>query len=99
MSENVSLPLTDSDNLIGGGAELYVPRSAAITPTGNMTTGRGFETATLLPDGNVLATFQHAHHASSDMVMGATGGLVEINDEGKVVRSASSADPHSPTLC
>ena len=46
-----------------------------------------------LPDGNVLATFQHAHHASSDMVMGATGGLVEINDEGKVVRSASSADP------
>ena len=46
-----------------------------------------------LPDGNVLATFQHAHHANSDMVMGATGGLVEINDEGKVVRSASSADP------
>jgi hypothetical protein len=46
-----------------------------------------------LPDGNVLATFQHAHHAGSDMVMGATGGLVEINDEGKVIRSASSADP------
>ena len=46
-----------------------------------------------LPDGNVLATFQHAHHAGGDMVMGATGGLVEINDEGKVIRSASSADP------
>jgi hypothetical protein len=46
-----------------------------------------------LPDGNVLATFQHAHHGGGDMVMGATGGLVEINDEGKVIRSASSADP------
>jgi hypothetical protein len=46
-----------------------------------------------LPDGNVLATFQHAHHAGGDMVTGATGGLVEINDEGKVIRSASSADP------
>jgi hypothetical protein len=46
-----------------------------------------------LPDGNVLATFQHAHHGGSDGQMGVTGGLVEINDEGKVVRSASNADP------
>jgi 56kDa selenium binding protein (SBP56) len=46
-----------------------------------------------LPDGNVLATFQHAHHGGSEGQMGVTGGLVEINDEGKLVRSASNADP------
>lgn len=41
-----------------------------------------------LPNGHVLATFQHAHHEGS-----ATGGLVEIDDGGNVIRSASSADP------
>ena len=46
-----------------------------------------------LPDGNVLATFQHAHHGDSGGSMGKSGGLVEIDDEGKVIRSASSADP------
>jgi hypothetical protein len=46
-----------------------------------------------LPNGNVLATFQHAHHAASTEPMGATGGLVEIDDQGKVIRSASNADP------
>jgi len=46
-----------------------------------------------LPDGNVLATFQHVHHASSEAQMGKTGGLVEIDDKGNVVRSASNADP------
>ena len=45
-----------------------------------------------LPNGNVLATFQHAHHAS-DSATNKTGGLVEIDDQGKVVRSASNADP------
>jgi hypothetical protein len=44
-----------------------------------------------LPDGNVLATFQHAHHGGGSM--GKTGGLLEIDDQGKVIRSASSADP------
>jgi hypothetical protein len=43
-----------------------------------------------LPNGHVLATFQHAHHEGMD---GDTGGLVEIDDTGKVIRSASSADP------
>jgi len=33
-----------------------------------------------LPDGNVLATFQHAHHGASEKQTGATGGLVEIDD-------------------
>jgi hypothetical protein len=48
-----------------------------------------------LPNGHVLASFQHAHHASVGG-SGATGGLVEIDDEGKVVRSASSADAAYP---
>jgi 56kDa selenium binding protein (SBP56) len=46
-----------------------------------------------LPNGNVLATFQHAHHAAPDGQVGKTGGLVEIDDHGKVVRSVSNADP------
>lgn len=47
-----------------------------------------------LPNGHVLATFQHAHHGNPDA--SASGGLVEIDDEGKVVRSSSSADPAFP---
>jgi len=46
-----------------------------------------------LPNGNVLATFQHAHHSDSDAQGAVTGGLVEIDDQGKVIRSASNADP------
>jgi hypothetical protein len=46
-----------------------------------------------LPNGHVLATFQHAHHGQDAEQMSASGGLVEIDDNGKVVRSASSADP------
>jgi len=46
-----------------------------------------------LPNGHVLATFQHAHHDGSMETSGKTGGLVEIDDDGKVVRSASNADP------
>jgi hypothetical protein len=54
-----------------------------------------------LPNGHVLTTFQHAHHDMHDMdrkagPFGRTGGLVEIDDQGKVIRSASSADPASP---
>jgi hypothetical protein len=46
-----------------------------------------------LPNGNVLATFQHVHHAGPEGQTGKTGGLVEIDDHGKVVRSVSNADP------
>ena len=46
-----------------------------------------------LPNGHVLATFQHAHHGD---MHGLTGGLVEMDDHGNVVRSASSADPAFP---
>jgi hypothetical protein len=46
-----------------------------------------------LPNGNVLATFQYPDHGGH-MAMGAkTGGLVEIDDTGKMVRSVSNADP------
>jgi hypothetical protein len=46
-----------------------------------------------LPNGHVLATFQHAHHSTGTSELGVTGGLVEMDDAGSVVRSASSADP------
>ncbi len=49
-----------------------------------------------LPNGHVLATFQHAHRLASDAQTGRTGGLVEIDDRGNVVRSASSVDPAFP---
>ena len=49
-----------------------------------------------LPNGHVLVTFQHMHHADGTMHMGITGGLVEIDDRGQVIRSASTADPAFP---
>jgi hypothetical protein len=33
---------------------------------------------------------------SVDMQMGSSGGLVEIDDRGQVIRAASSADPKFP---
>jgi 56kDa selenium binding protein (SBP56) len=49
-----------------------------------------------LPNGHVLATFQHAHHGDHEGQLGQSGGLVEIDDTGKVIRSGSSADPAFP---
>jgi hypothetical protein len=49
-----------------------------------------------LPNGHVLATFQHMHHGDSADSMGKSGGLVEIDDSGNVIRSSSSADPAFP---
>ena len=46
-----------------------------------------------LPNGHVLATFQHAHHGATPRDFGKTGGLVEIDDSGVAVRAASNADP------
>ncbi len=49
-----------------------------------------------LPNGHVLAAFQHRHPGNNEDQMGQSGGLVEIDDQGKVIRSASSADPAYP---
>ena len=50
-----------------------------------------------LPNGNVLASFQYpdhgSHHGGAMVMSGRSGGLVEIDDTGKAVRSASNADP------
>jgi hypothetical protein len=46
-----------------------------------------------LPNGHVLATFQHVHHFGGEGQTPKTGGLVEIDDRGNVIRSASNADP------
>jgi hypothetical protein len=67
------------------------PRQAgAFTSLGGFSMPHSF---VRLPNGNVLATFQFADHAGH-MTMGAkTGGLVEIDNAGKMVRSVSNADP------
>ena len=44
-----------------------------------------------LPNGNVLATFQGRGPDNVD-----PGGLVEIDDDGNVIRSGSAADPAAP---
>lgn len=49
-----------------------------------------------LPNGHVLASFQHSHHNMVEGQMGGSGGLVEIDDQGKVIRAASTADPGFP---
>jgi hypothetical protein len=49
-----------------------------------------------LPNGHVLATFQHSHDSMNPESLGKHGGLVEIDDTGKVIRSASNADPAFP---
>lgn len=52
-----------------------------------------------LPNGNVLASFQfadHGGHGGHTAMTGDSGGLVEIDDAGKVVRSVSNADPALP---
>ena len=53
-----------------------------------------------LPNGNVLASFQYpdpgSHHGGQMVMSGKSGGLVEIDDSGKEVRSVSNADPAFP---
>jgi hypothetical protein len=49
-----------------------------------------------LPNGHVLASFQHVDHGGHMAMDGKTGGLVEIDDSGKAIRSASNADPDFP---
>lgn len=49
-----------------------------------------------LPNGNVLATFQHVAGAGHHPGMAMGGGLVEIDDSGKAVRSVGNVDPDFP---
>jgi hypothetical protein len=46
-----------------------------------------------LPNGNVLASFQYPDHGGHSMMSGKTGGIVEIDNNGRAVRWASNADP------
>lgn len=46
-----------------------------------------------LPNGNVLASFQYAAPGGHMAMSGKSGGLVEIDDSGRAVRSVSNADP------
>jgi hypothetical protein len=49
-----------------------------------------------LPNGHVLVTFQRSQASMHSGSVGKTGGLVEIDDKGKLIRSASNADPAFP---
>lgn len=49
-----------------------------------------------LPNGNVLAAFQYPDHGDHTVMGGTSGGLVEIDDTGEVVRSVRNADPTFP---
>lgn len=49
-----------------------------------------------LSNGHVLASFQHTHESGTGAPaagMGISGGLVEIDDQGRLIRAASTADP------
>jgi hypothetical protein len=49
-----------------------------------------------LPNGHVLVSFQHSQASMHSGLVGRTGGLVEIDDDGKLIRSSSNADPAFP---
>ena len=49
-----------------------------------------------LPNGHVLASFQHASGAMDHGAMKMGGGLVEIDDAGKLVRARGNVDPAFP---
>jgi len=67
------------------------PRQAgAFTSLGEFSMPHSF---VRLPNGHVLATFQYPDHGGQMVMDGKSGGLVEIDDSGKMVRSASNADP------
>jgi hypothetical protein len=45
-----------------------------------------------LPNGNVLATFQHTEHQAGMRMPVMSGGIVEIDDSGAMIRAVSNAD-------
>jgi len=84
-SRTVILDLTDP---------LHPRQAGAFTNLGGFSMPHSF---VRLPNGNVLATFQHTedhagHHDGSAMPP-MSGGVVEIDNSGKLVRAVSNADP------
>jgi hypothetical protein len=49
-----------------------------------------------LPNGHVLVSFQHSQLSMHSGLVGQTGGLVEIDDNAELIRSARNADPAFP---
>jgi hypothetical protein len=49
-----------------------------------------------LPNGHVLSSFQFADHGGQMAMSGTSGGLVEIDNSGKVIRATGNADPAFP---
>ena len=51
-----------------------------------------------LPNGHVLVTFQHGHSHGAHAVeqLGQSGGLLELDNGGQVIRAVSNADPAFP---
>ncbi len=49
-----------------------------------------------LPNGHVLATYQHTHHVNDKATSHHSGGLVELDEQGRFVRASGTADPAFP---
>jgi hypothetical protein len=79
------------DTGIHRGAELYDPATGTFNRTGDMTAPRGGDSATLLPDGNVLL-------AGTFLFGGATRASAELYDPDRGV-SMPTADMITPRCC
>ena len=88
--------------------DLSTPREPKLLASfGNVAGFSHPHTYTRLANGNVLATFQykadsatsapaHAHDATSAGGARTTGGLVEMDERGRAIRSRSASDPAIP---
>jgi Galactose oxidase, central domain len=91
MNGKVLLAGGADDSGIHTGAEQYEPPSGTFTRTGDMTAPRGGDSATLLPDGNVLM-------AGAYVFGGATRASAELYDPVKGVFTPT-ADMTTPRCC